>query len=196
MKIKIGNKIYDSENEPIMLILSVKDKSNIANMHSKCTKYCCFPDSIDKDVIEKFMDTENAYDKIIRIFGKEYIDAVKITMKNDVVTFEMPHDENKKLHNELLEADNEFVNLSETYAMQAAEVLDKKILEPEIDQELVIHREPVMTNDELIKKVKHQIFQLARTGGKSHIMCVPPETTDTDMLLSELVKRFEKLLTS
>ncbi|MDM8159054.1 hypothetical protein QUH73_04390 [Labilibaculum sp. K2S] len=35
---------------------------------------------------------------------------------------------------------------------------------------------------------------MARTGGRSHIMCVPPEITDTDMILSELVDRYEKAL--
>lgn len=55
MKVKIGNNIYDSENEPIMIILSDNDKSNITNMHSDCTKYCSFPNDSDKDKIELFM---------------------------------------------------------------------------------------------------------------------------------------------
>lgn len=48
-----------------------------------------------------------------------------------------------------------------------------------------------MTNELLIKKVEYQISEMARTGGRSHIMCVPPENTDTDMILSELVHRFK-----
>lgn len=50
-----------------------------------------------------------------------------------------------------------------------------------------------MPNDILIEKVEHQISELAMTGGRSHVMCVPPEITDTDMLLSEMVRRFIQL---
>ena len=39
--------------------------------------------------------------------------------------------------------------------------------------------------------VERQITELARTGGKSHRMCVPPMPEDTDMILSELIKRFK-----
>lgn len=43
MKIKVRNKIYDGEEEPIMLILSNKDKENIMNMAIEATKYCEWP---------------------------------------------------------------------------------------------------------------------------------------------------------
>lgn len=58
MKVKIGNTIYDSSKEPIMLILSDKDKENIKNMYPKATRYCSFPDSMDRKAIEKYMDDE------------------------------------------------------------------------------------------------------------------------------------------
>ena len=51
-----------------------------------------------------------------------------------------------------------------------------------------------MSNKTLIKLVEKQISELARTGGRSHKMCVPPMPEDTDMLFSEMVKRFEKLI--
>ena len=47
MKVKIGDKIYNSDNEPIMIIISQKEKEQIANMHPDNLKYCVFP-SIDK----------------------------------------------------------------------------------------------------------------------------------------------------
>ena len=47
MKVKIGNKIYDSTKEPIMLILEQCDKDNISNMSPKAHKFCSFPDSLD-----------------------------------------------------------------------------------------------------------------------------------------------------
>ncbi len=56
MKVKIGSKIYDASNEPIMLILDDKDKQNIKNMHPSATRFCEFPDSMDRNEIEKYMD--------------------------------------------------------------------------------------------------------------------------------------------
>ena len=44
MKIKIGSKIYDSIQQPIMVILTDSDKENIRNMLAKCTKYATFPE--------------------------------------------------------------------------------------------------------------------------------------------------------
>ena len=55
MKIKVGNKMYDAEKEPIMIILSKSDKENITNMLSTCTKYCCCPSKYTYKQIEDFM---------------------------------------------------------------------------------------------------------------------------------------------
>jgi len=43
MKVKIGDNIYDSEYDPIMIILSDEDKQNIKNMPDEAHKYCAFP---------------------------------------------------------------------------------------------------------------------------------------------------------
>lgn len=58
MKVKIKDKIYDSEEEPIMIILDKKDKENIKNMHEEATKLCSYPNNVDILYIEKFMKTE------------------------------------------------------------------------------------------------------------------------------------------
>lgn len=42
MKVKIGNTIYNSNEEPIMLILSESDKENITNMATEAIKFCSF----------------------------------------------------------------------------------------------------------------------------------------------------------
>ena len=55
MKVKIGKTVYDSEKEPILLILTEKDKKNIGNMSPEASKYCIFPDCIPIDKIKKFM---------------------------------------------------------------------------------------------------------------------------------------------
>ncbi len=44
MKIKVGDKIYDAEDERIMVILSDWDKENITNMLPECHKYASWPE--------------------------------------------------------------------------------------------------------------------------------------------------------
>ena len=61
-------------------------------------------------------------------------------------------------------------------------------------EEQFIEKQRKMSNEDLIEQCKNQIRQLARTGGRSHTMSVPPKITDTDMILSETVRRFERLL--
>lgn len=56
MKVKIGNKTFDSEQEPIMLILEIKDKANIAHMEPNQVKYCSYPSNISPEEISKWMD--------------------------------------------------------------------------------------------------------------------------------------------
>jgi len=55
MKVKVGDKVYDSNDTPIMVILSDEDKDNISNMAPEGTKYCSFPDHIDTEWIAKWM---------------------------------------------------------------------------------------------------------------------------------------------
>ena len=43
MKVKIGNRIYSSEEQPIMLILSDEEKQNIGNMPPDANRYCSYP---------------------------------------------------------------------------------------------------------------------------------------------------------
>jgi hypothetical protein len=62
MKIKIGNTIYDSETEPIMIIFeSDKDRksivSHISNMQDGSTKYVQYPNDMKYDDVKNFMKT-------------------------------------------------------------------------------------------------------------------------------------------
>jgi hypothetical protein len=50
-----------------------------------------------------------------------------------------------------------------------------------------------MSDKELIELAYKQVSELAKTGGRSLRMCVPPMVTDTDMILCEVIKRFERL---
>jgi hypothetical protein len=53
-----------------------------------------------------------------------------------------------------------------------------------------------LTNNELIGFADKEIQELCRTGGKSFKMSVPVDCKDTDVILSELLNRFEKILES
>lgn len=50
-----------------------------------------------------------------------------------------------------------------------------------------------MSDSELVNLCQKEVGELASTYGKSHRMTIPPMVTDTDMLLSELIKRFKML---
>lgn len=57
-------------------------------------------------------------------------------------------------------------------------------------------KQAAMSDNELIKIAENQVIELARTGGKSFKMCVPVRVTDTDMILSEIIKRYKRSVTS
>ena len=60
MKVKVGDKIYDSEKEPILLILNSDDRMNISLMAPKATRFCSYPRKgpYDNDFIRKFMEID------------------------------------------------------------------------------------------------------------------------------------------
>ena len=61
MKVKIGNKIFDSENQPIMVILTDIDKQNIVNMSTECTKYASYPETMSESEIQAWMDEDSPF---------------------------------------------------------------------------------------------------------------------------------------
>ena len=63
------------------------------------------------------------------------------------------------------------------------------------EQELK-EKQKAMEDKTLIALVEKTITDLAKTGGRSHRMTVPPQIDDTDMLLSELVRRYKECLES
>jgi len=54
MKVKIGDKIYDGKEVPIMLILNKGEREQIAEMYSTCTRYCMYPQ--DKYTVEQIKE--------------------------------------------------------------------------------------------------------------------------------------------
>ena len=59
MKVKVGNKWYDSQETPIMIVLTDKDKENIANMLPDAYKYCCAPEEMKRSEIYHFMHDQD-----------------------------------------------------------------------------------------------------------------------------------------
>jgi len=55
MEVKVGNKVFDSNEQPIMIILSKKDKELIAKMAPWASKYCSFPEGYSEEEIKKWM---------------------------------------------------------------------------------------------------------------------------------------------
>jgi len=55
MKVKIGNKVYNEEDEPILIILSAEDKKLIKTMNKNDCRYCSYPDGVAEELIIKFM---------------------------------------------------------------------------------------------------------------------------------------------
>ena len=60
MLVKIGDRIFDSNEEPIMLVLDDKEKEWIGNMRS-AKRYCSYPEDYGAERALKFM--EELYDK-------------------------------------------------------------------------------------------------------------------------------------
>lgn len=58
MKVKINSKIYDSDKQPIMLILSGAEKNLIANMATDSHKFCVYPANSKAEKIKQFMEDE------------------------------------------------------------------------------------------------------------------------------------------
>ncbi len=58
MKIKVGNKIYDGDKEPVMVILSDLEKQQIAQMAPDATMFCSYPSTEEwtKDNFKKIRD--------------------------------------------------------------------------------------------------------------------------------------------
>ena len=55
MKVKVGDKIFDGNEQPIMVILEPWDKENIAKMPPEAKKYCSYPENMTKKEIRRWM---------------------------------------------------------------------------------------------------------------------------------------------
>jgi hypothetical protein len=55
MKVKVGDTVYDGQEAPVMVVLTPKDKENIANMAPEATAYCCYPDGMDDGEVLQWM---------------------------------------------------------------------------------------------------------------------------------------------
>lgn len=52
----LGQLSADGNDVPVAVILTPKDKENIASMHPDATIYCVYPDSIPPDRIQVWLD--------------------------------------------------------------------------------------------------------------------------------------------
>jgi len=59
MIVKIGDQVFDSNKEPIVIIFSEEEKELISSMHPKNIRFCSYPNGFQISEIEKFMRTED-----------------------------------------------------------------------------------------------------------------------------------------
>ncbi len=57
MKVKIGNKIYDSSDEPLMIVLNAEEKLLISNMAPEANTFCTGPSTSGVYELTEFMRT-------------------------------------------------------------------------------------------------------------------------------------------
>lgn len=62
MIVKIRDKLYSSEDEPIMLVLADTDKQLISDMGAQKI-YCRFPEGTKQEEVVKFMDVRKKLEK-------------------------------------------------------------------------------------------------------------------------------------
>lgn len=55
MKVKVRDTIYSASEEPILLILTDKDKKNLASMDKSATKYCAYPKNFSSAAVKQWM---------------------------------------------------------------------------------------------------------------------------------------------
>ena len=58
MLVKIGDKIYDSEKEPIMIVLQDGDRDDMYRLEENEFRFCFFPKGTCYKKIEDFMTLE------------------------------------------------------------------------------------------------------------------------------------------
>jgi len=55
MQVKIGDAVYNSEEQPIMVVLSDEEKELIANMSGENHRFCSYPEKYSPEEIRLFM---------------------------------------------------------------------------------------------------------------------------------------------
>jgi hypothetical protein len=80
MKVKIGNRIYNSNDEPIMIIFDIGEKGLVEDMRPQDMKFCAYPQGTDAKTIEHFMNgklQEDWYKKMIDTTYDSYLEQIK-----------------------------------------------------------------------------------------------------------------------
>ena len=55
MKVKIGDEVYDSDKEPVLLILTAQERLEINAMVPQCRKYVKFPQGANVGLIAQWI---------------------------------------------------------------------------------------------------------------------------------------------
>lgn len=60
MKVKVGDTLYDGEDQPILIILNDDDKENIASMPEDAHIYCEYPNTMTQEEVREWMNDESS----------------------------------------------------------------------------------------------------------------------------------------
>lgn len=55
MQVKISDGVYDSADQPVMVVLEPHEKAEIAALDGQETMYCCYPAEMDADEVRAWM---------------------------------------------------------------------------------------------------------------------------------------------
>lgn len=58
MKVKIGDQIFDSNIQPIMVVMEESEKTSISNMSKDNYKFCSYPENMSESKIKEFMKVD------------------------------------------------------------------------------------------------------------------------------------------
>ena len=55
MQVKVGERVYDSSDEPVMVVLEPHEKAEIAALAAHETMYCCYPAEMAESAVRAWM---------------------------------------------------------------------------------------------------------------------------------------------
>ena len=98
MKVKIDDKVYDGYDQPVMVILTDRDKRKISELDVEDEKYCHYPTGMGIDVINTWMNQDG-----VTNVDSPLVQQLKATMDEDTISLKAQANEIRRLKPALLD---------------------------------------------------------------------------------------------